>query len=47
VRWFSTTGTDLLALLPDGYDIALDVAGPSPLRLRPAALRSVVEVRWR
>lgn len=47
VRWFSTTGDDLLGLLPAGYDLLLDAAGPAPLRLRPAALtrRVVVDVR--
>lgn len=49
VAWFSTTGADLLGLLPDGYDIALDMAGDTPLRLRPSALRraTVVDVSWR
>jgi hypothetical protein len=38
VRWFSTTGADLLGLVPDGYDLILDIAGPTPLRLCPAAV---------
>lgn len=48
VRWFATTGVDLLGLLPDGHDIVLDLAGDAPLRLRPAALRpaTVTEVGW-
>lgn len=48
MAWFSTTGADLLGLMPDGYDIALDIAGDSPLRLRPAALQAStrVEVSW-
>ena len=46
VAWFSTTGADLLGLLPEGYDIGLDLAGETPLRLRPSALRPVVEVSW-
>lgn len=45
-RWFSTTGADLLDLLPAGHDLVLDPAGPAPLRLRPSALEriTVVEV---
>lgn len=48
VRWFATTGVDLIGLLPDGYDIGLDMAGDTPLRLRPAALRpaTMTEVGW-
>jgi hypothetical protein len=38
VGWFCLTGADLLELTPPGYDLLLDMAGPSPLRLRPAAL---------
>jgi hypothetical protein len=45
VRWFSTSGMDLLMLLPDGHDIVLDVAGEHPVRLRSAALRPAMEVR--
>jgi len=37
VGWCSMTGADLLAQLPAGYDVVLDIAGPHPLRLRPAA----------
>ena len=37
VGWFSTTGADLLAQLPAGYDLVLDIAGQHPLRLRPGA----------
>ena len=37
VRWFSATGADVLAQLPAGYDLVLDIAGPHPLRLHPAA----------
>jgi hypothetical protein len=37
VRWFSMTGADVLAQLPAGYDLVLDIAGPNPLRLHPAA----------
>lgn len=45
-RWFSTTGADLLDLLPAGHDLVLDPAGPAPLRLRPSALErtTVVEM---
>jgi hypothetical protein len=38
VPWFSMTGADLLAQLPPGYDLILDIAGPAPLRLHPDAL---------
>ena len=37
VGWLSTTGADLLDQLPTGYDLVLDIAGPHPLRLHPAA----------
>lgn len=49
VGWFATTGADLLGLIPEGYDVALDMAGPAPLLLRRAALRAatVAEVEWR
>ena len=47
VPWFSVTGAELLGLLPAGYDLVLDLAGPAPLRLRPGALtaRAVLDVR--
>jgi SseB protein N-terminal domain len=38
VGWFSMTGADLLAQLPTGYDLVLDIAGPQPLRLRTGAM---------
>ncbi len=38
VPWFSMTGADLLDQLPAGYDLVLDIAGSTPLRLRAAAL---------
>ncbi len=38
VGWFSMTGADLLALLPAGYDLVLDIAGQHPLRLHPGAV---------
>lgn len=46
VEWFAAPGADLLDQLPPGYDLVLDLAGPAPLRLRPAALtaRPVVDV---
>jgi hypothetical protein len=46
VPWFSLTGGELLDLLPEGYDLVLDLGGRSPLRLRTAALerRIVVEI---
>jgi hypothetical protein len=37
VGWFSMTGADLLAQLPAGYDLILDIAGPQPLRLHTDA----------
>jgi hypothetical protein len=37
VKWFSATGADLFGLIPDGYDLILDIAGPAPLRLSPSA----------
>ena len=48
VRWFATTGADVLGLLPEGYDVVLDMAGDSPLRLRPAAVErgTKTEVGW-
>ena len=49
VSWFSTNGADLLDLVPEGYDLVLDMAGETPLVLRPAALRRTVvaEIDWR
>lgn len=38
VTWFVTSGTDLLGLLPEGYDVVLDIAGDHPLRLRRSAV---------
>jgi hypothetical protein len=38
-RWFSTDGLDLLALLPRGVTIGLDMASPHRLQLDPAAVR--------
>ena len=38
VGWFSMTGADLLAQLPAGYDLVLDIAGQHPLRLHPGAV---------
>lgn len=47
VPWFSVTGAELLDLLPSGYDLVLDIAGSTPLRLRPQALtaRPVLDIR--
>lgn len=47
--WLATSGADLLGMIPEGYDLILDMAGPAPLRLRPAALQAmtVAEVDWR
>ncbi|MBI1758485.1 MAG: hypothetical protein HYR62_04575 [Actinobacteria bacterium] len=44
VRWFALSGQDLLAQLPPGYDLLLDMGGSSPLRLRPQALARLVSV---
>ncbi len=38
-RWFSTTGLDLLSLLPPGVTIGLDMASFHRLQLDPAAVR--------
>ncbi|MCZ2525919.1 SseB family protein [Streptomyces sp. HB2AG] len=46
VEWFSTTGADLLSLLPPGVDIVLDPAGPCPVRLHPGALRARPGLRF-
>jgi hypothetical protein len=41
--WASATGRDLLQLVPDGYGIVLDPAGPHPAGLPASALgRGVV-----
>lgn len=42
--YFSTTGRDLLAQLPDGYALVLDPAGEHPLRLDPAAFEPEARV---
>ncbi|HKY74613.1 MAG TPA: SseB family protein [Acidimicrobiia bacterium] len=49
VRWFATTGADLFGLVPEGYDLILDIAGLAPLRLSPSAVQrsTVAEVDWR
>jgi hypothetical protein len=46
--WFSLTGTDLLGLLPVGYDVIVDPSGSAPLRLRLSTLRRdpAVVVGW-
>jgi SseB protein N-terminal domain len=45
VDWLSTSGADLVDLLPDGYGLALDVAGDYPVALPAAALRRVLVIR--
>jgi hypothetical protein len=47
VAWFACTGADLLTELPVGYDLLLDMGGPQPVRLRPAALdrRVIIDVQ--
>ena len=49
VRWFATTGADLFGLVPQGYDLILDIAGPAPLRISPSAVQrsTAAEVDWR
>ena len=49
VKWFSTTGADLYGLVPNGYDLLLDVAGLAPLRLSPSAVEgtAAAEAGWR
>ena len=49
VRWFATTGADLFGLVPQGYDVILDMAGATPLRVKPSAVEgtTVAEVDWR
>jgi hypothetical protein len=37
--WFSTTGLDLLDLIPPGVRLALDPNGPYPLLIDPAATK--------
>jgi hypothetical protein len=46
VPWFSLSGSDLLDLLPAGYDLLLDIAGEAPVRLLTAALerRVLIEI---
>jgi hypothetical protein len=44
VRWFALTGSDLLEVLPAGYDLLLDQGGGAPVRLRPAALARRVSI---
>ena len=36
-QWFSTTGEDLMTLLPEGYGLVVDLAGSDP-QLLPAEL---------
>lgn len=42
--WFSTSGQDLLGVLPAGHDLLLDPAGQTPVRLHTAAVRAAVHV---
>ena len=43
-RWLSTTGEDLLRLLPPGTDLLLDPAGDAPLRLPSDAVARTLAV---
>jgi hypothetical protein len=45
VRWFSTTGREVLDLLPDGYGVALDPAGAYPLVLPASSIAHGVVLR--
>jgi hypothetical protein len=51
--WFSTTGAELLAILPDEYDMLLDVAGPESLWIKAtgrevgAAESRTIDMRYR
>ena len=49
VRWLSTTGADLLDLVPGDHQLVVDMNGQTPLCLRPGAIRrgAVVEIEWR
>ena len=42
--WASATGRDLLQLVPDGYGIVLDPAGPHPAVLPATAIESGVVI---
>ena len=44
VPWFSTSGLDLLGLLPPGHDLLLDPAAPHAVLLRTDLLRRAVHV---
>jgi hypothetical protein len=44
VAWFALTGSEVLDLLPAGYDVLLDQGGAAPLRLHPAALTRRVSI---
>ena len=45
VRWFSTSGRDVLDLLPEGYGVALDPAGAHPLVLPAGSISHGVVLR--
>jgi hypothetical protein len=47
VAWFAVTGNELLDIVPEGYDVLLDMGGSAPLRLRTSAMtaRAAVDVR--
>ncbi|MCF2533209.1 SseB family protein [Yinghuangia soli] len=44
-NWFSMPGNDLLRLLPEGYDIAVDLGSLMPVRLHAALWREAAAVR--
>jgi hypothetical protein len=45
LQWFSTTGEDILQLLPDGFGIVVDIAGETTLRLPATAIGDGLELR--
>jgi hypothetical protein len=45
VAWFSTSGRDVLDLLPNGYGVALDPAGAHPLVLPASSITQSVVFR--
>ncbi|MGH9247333.1 MAG: SseB family protein [Acidimicrobiales bacterium] len=49
VDWFSTTGEDLLSLVPEGYGLVIDVASDDAVHLDAAAIqrKPVLTVRPR
>lgn len=44
VAWFSTSGLDLMQLLPAGHDLVLDLGSDHAVRLRSAAVRTGLRI---